>query len=508
MKRVLKHLTVVLSVGVALSAVSATQSFAQLKDGNITIALSGGLDRLDPAKTSNGPDLMILGQIYDTLLKMSPSGELQPNVAESWEAAADNTWRFKLRKDVKFSDGTPLTGEDVKYSIMRILDKQMASTHASQLSTIKDVVVVDDHTVDVVTTGPDPQLPRRMQAYGGTGRVFIVSKKYFEANTPEAVSDKPMGSGPYKLVEWNKGQRIVLDKNPNYWGGAADVTKATFTFIPENSTRVNALIQKEVDLIQRLPIADIERVKGNKELSVISTPNGLVHNINLDCRSAPFNDREVRKAFAESLDLEGIVSSLLGEYGRVLPGPLPPNVVQYDKTLEPYKYDPEAAMKVVQAKKPVPISTNTSDGRYVADREIYQSINSQAGAVGFKITPRIMEWGRLISMISGATAGPFYIVGWDYSEGDASKMHAFGNSNRPTALCKVPEYDDAAGKAMTELNDEKRTELWKKAQRAMKDSYMIAGTWQAASIFGARKEVKWEANFGDNISLTDIKIQN
>lgn len=504
MKTGLKRLSAALGLGLAIGCVAFAPAHAQLADGQITVALSGGLDRLDPALTSNGPDLLILGQIYDTLLHISPDGTLEPNVAESWEAVNGNTWRFKLRKDVGFSDGTPLTAEDVRFSILRILDKSMASTHASQLSSIKEVKAVDDTTLDIVTSGPDPQLPRRMQPYGGTGRVFIVSKAYFEANTPEYVSDNPMGSGPYQLKDWAKGQRIVLERNPNYWGEAPEVTGATFSFIPENSTRVNALIQKEVDLIQRLPIADIERVKGNPDLQLIWTPNGLVHNINLDCRTPPFDDIEVRKAFAESIDLEGIVSSLLGEYGRVLPGPLPPNVSQYDDTLEPYSYDPEAAAEVIEAKGVAPFATNTSDGRYVADREMYQAINAQASAVGFQITPRTMEWGRMIAMITGATAGPFYIVGWDYSEGDASKMHAFGNSKRPTALCASPAYDEAAGQAMTELDDAKRTEFWRTAQRAWKDTYAIAGTWQAASIFGARKEIQWQAQYGDNISLTDI----
>lgn len=507
MRTISRRLISALSLGVGLAIMTPQPSVADLAKGEVTIGLSGGLDRLDPALTSNGPDLMILGQIYDTLLRMGEDGTLEPNVAKSYEATSDNVWRFHLRDDVKFEDGTPLTAEDVKFSIERILDKNNASSHASQLSTIREINIIDDHTIDLVTAGPDPQLPRRMQAYGGTGRVFIVSKNYFESNSPETVSEKPMGSGPYRLAQWNKGQNIILEASPSYWGSGSDVKKATFTFIPENSTRVNALIQKEVDLIQRLPIADIERIKGDSSLQVIWTPNGLVHNLNLDCRTPPFNDREVRKAFAESLDLEGIVESLLGEYGKVLPGPLPPQVVQYDETLEPRAYNPEAAHAVVSEKKPIAITTNTSDGRYVADREIYQSINAQANAVGFQISPRVMEWGRLISMISGGTAGPFYIVGWDYSENDASKMHAFGNSSRPTALCKVPEYDEAAGKAMIELHDEKRTELWRQAQRAMNDAYMIAGSWQAASIFGARSEVKWKANFGDNIALTDISIE-
>lgn len=505
MRRFLTGTGLALCLGGALAMTVPTPSLAQVKDGRITIALSGGLDRLDPALTSNGTDMMILNQIFDTLLTMGPDGKLMPGVAKSYEAVGDNVWRFHLRDDVKFHDGGKLTAADVKFSIERILDEKLASTHAPQLRSIKELNILDDYTIDMVTNGPDPQLPRRMQAYGGTGRVFIVSKAYVEANEPETVSNKPMGSGAYRLVEWNKGQNIVLEANPDYWGGASDVKVATFTFIPENSTRVNALLQKEVDLIQRLPIADVERVKANDALQVVQTPNGLVHNIHFNCKMPPFDNPDLRKAFTLSLDMEGIIGSLLGEYGRVLPGPLPPQVVQFDKTLEPHEYDPEAAAAIVQERNPAPFDTNTSDGRYVADREIYQAINAQATAVGFKINPRVMEWGRLIALISAGEAGPFSIIGWDYSENDASKMNAFGLSTSKIA-CKVPGYDEAAGKAIVELDDAKRTALWQQAQRALNDAYVIAGTWQAASIFGVSKDIQWQANFGDNISLSDIKI--
>lgn len=477
-----------------------------LKRGDITLALSGGLDRLDPGRTANGTDLQVVAQIYETLLKMGADGNLEPNIATSYEAVKPNTWRFRLRRDVKFQDGTPLTASDVQFSILRILDRSLASPHAAQLSGVRQVNIVDEHTVDIVSASPDPQLPRRMQAYGGGGRVFIVSKKYVEANTPEVVAGAPMGSGPYRLAKWIKGQKVILEANPNYWGPAPNVTRASIVFIPENSTRVNALLRKDVDLIERVPPSDVERIRHRGDLHVMWTPNGLVQTIALDCGRPPFNDIEVRKAFTESIDLPRIVEGLLGDYGRVLPGPLPPQVVQYDPSLAPRQYNPVSARAIVGRKHLPPLATYTSYGRYVSDREIYQVVNAQAGAAGFQIRPRTMEWGRMISMMGAGTAGPFYIVGWDFSENDASKMDGFANSSRPTARCIVPAYDAAAREALVELDDAKRTQLWRKAQLALRDSYTIAGAWQAASIFAGRKEIQWKPTFGDNIALADIRI--
>jgi len=497
----------VIALCVALAGCAPPNTEA-LKRGDITLALSGGLDRLDPSLTANGTDLQVVAQVYDTLLKMGPDGHLKPNLATSYEAVDPNTWRFHLRRDVRFQDGTPLTAGDVKFSILRILDSSLASPHAAQLSGVKQVDVVDDHTVDIVSTSPDPQLPRRMQAYGGGGRVFIVSKKYVEANTLEVVSSAPMGTGPYRLVKWIRGQKVILEANPNYWGPTPNVTHANIVFIPENSTRVNALLRKDVDLIERVPPSDVERIRDRDDLHVMWTPNGLVQTIALDCGRPPFNDIEVRKAFTESIDLAGMVEGLLGEYGRVLPGPLPPQVLQYDPTLAPRPYDPDGARAIVRRKQLQPLTTFTSYGRYVSDREIYQVVNAQAGAVGFQISPRSMEWGRMISMMATGTAGPFYIVGWDFSENDASKMDGFANSSRPTTRCVVPAYDAAAREALVELDDAKRTQLWRKAQVALRDSYTIAGAWQAASIFAGRKEIQWKPTFGDNIALADIRITN
>lgn len=492
----------------AALAACAPPSDEAIKRGDITLALSGGLDQLDPGRTSNGTDMQVVAQVYETLLKMGADGGLEPNLAASYEAVNPSTWRFRLRRDVVFQDGSPLTAADVKFSILRILDTSLASPHAAQLSGVREVNVIDDHTVDIVSTNPDPQLPRRMQAYGGGGRVFIVSKKYVEANTPEFVAGAPMGSGPYRMVRWIKGQKVILEANPNYWGPKPSVTRANIVFIPENSTRVNALLRKDVDLIERVPPADVERVRDRDDLQVMWTPNGLVQTIALDCGSPPFDDIEVRKAFTESIDLQGIVKGLLGDYGRVLPGPLPPQVVQYDPTLKPREYDPENARAIVRQKHLPPLATYTSFGRYVSDREIYQVVNAQAAAAGFQIKPRAMEWGRMISMMGAGTAGPFYIIGWDFSENDASKLDGMANSSRPTTRCIVPAYDAAARDALVEVDDAKRTQLWRKAQLALRDSYTIAGAWQAASIFAGRKEIQWKPTFGDNIALADIRITN
>jgi peptide/nickel transport system substrate-binding protein len=501
----------VLVTGVVGTAILAghVSAFGQTpaKTVELRVALSGGLDLLDPSRSANGTDLVIMSQIYETLLELDPkNGTLKPKLAKSYELKSPTLWEFKLREGVKFHDGTPFTAQDVKYSIEHILDPATGSSHYSQITSVANVKVVDDLTVQIETKVPDPLLVRRMQPIGGSGRVFIVPKAYFEANSKQDVNDKPVGTGPYKLAEWRKGQSVTLVRNDEYWGPKPDAAKGIFTFIPENSTRVNALLQGEVDVIQRVPISDVERIESSANAHVVASPDGLVHTLLLDSRKPPFNDLDTRKAFAHALNMKNIIGNLLGKYGRVLAVPLGPNVAQLDKTIEPYKYDRELAKKLLGKKAPVELSTYTSDGRYVADREIYQAINAQLSVVGFKVKPQALEWGRLISMMQNRSGGPFYIIGWDFGEGDASKMNSFLKSNSALSVTEDATYDKLADEAGAEMDETKRTELWKQAQKRIHDQYYVAAVWQAASIYGFSKKYTWDALFGENLDLAGIKV--
>ncbi|HYG46126.1 MAG TPA: ABC transporter substrate-binding protein [Bordetella sp.] len=475
-------------------------------DTEVRIALSGGIDLLDPSRTANGPDMAIMSQIYETLLVLDPeTGQLKPHLAKSFELKEPTLWEFKLRDDVKFHDGTPLTAQDVKYSLERLLTPNLNSPHYSQITSIAEVIAVDDHTVRIRTKTPDPLLARRMQPIGGSGRVFIMPKHYFETHSNQEVNDKPMGTGPYKLQEWRKGASLTLVRNPDYWGPAPDVARGRYTFVPENSTRVNALLQGEVDIIQRVPISDVERIEQSDNAKIVASMNGLVQTLLLDSRKPPFDDIRVRQAFVESLDINNVVTHLLGKYGRVLGTPLGPNVVQVDKSIAAYKPNRKHAKELMDGKT-IELQTYTSDGRYVADREVYQAINAQLGSTGFKISPQVMEWGRLIGMMQSRSAGPFYIIGWDFGEGDASKMNSFLKSNSALSVTADPEYDRIADLAGAEMDEAKRAEYWKQAQKLVHDNYYVAAVWQAASIYGFSKKLQWDALYGDNFDLATVKV--
>ncbi|BDG71721.1 ABC transporter substrate-binding protein [Roseomonas fluvialis] len=490
----------------ALSALLAGQTSAQTAGRStgaaLRLALSAGLDRLDPHKTGNGTDHVVLGGIYETLFwRVLATGEMQPRLATGYRLVNSKLWEFTLRQGVRFHDGTPFTADDVKFSIERAKE---GGSHAIALGNVERVEVVDPFLVRVHTSAPDPTFLLRMQPLGGAGRVHILSKVYSESRSAQDVNDNPMGTGPYRMTRWLKGRSVALTRFDDYWGPKPDVANIVITFIPEASTRVNALIRGEVDLIQRLPLHEVDRIGRMPNLNVARTRDGLVHTILLNSRQPPFDDLDVRRAFNHAIDIRGIIAGLLGDNGTVLGVPMAPNVVQIDSTLQPYRYDPALARSILSSRPPIELRTFTSDGRYVADREIYQAINAQLEAVGFKVQPQTMEWGRLISMMTTRSAGPFFMIGWDFSEGDASKTASFTLSTGRTSGTNNPAYDLLVLEAEREMDPEKRKEMWKRAQRILYDNYLLGPIWMGASVFGASRRYVFNADLGEFINLAGI----
>lgn len=506
---------VVASTVIAVSVLSScsvddNDASGSQSSSSIKIALSAGLDNLDPQRSANGPDMDVMSEIYDTLLKVDPqSRELKPNLATSYKLINSTTWRFKLRHGVKFTNGEPFNAKAVKYSIERIVDPKTSSTSAVQLATVKKVNIVDKYTVDIVTKKPDSVLPRRMQPVGGTGRVFIVPPKYFKSHSFSQVGNKPIGTGPYMLKKWDKGQSLTLVQNPDYWGEKPDIKKATYTFISENTTRVNALKSGEVDLIERVPVDQADSLNKAKGVHVESSKDGLVHTMLLNMNEAPFNDLKVRKAFAHAVDVDSIVKNLLEGRGRSLGLPMSPKVAQYDKSIKPYSYNPALAKKLLAESSyhGQPIKTKTSAGRYVADKEIYAAMNRQLDKVGFNIKPQTVDWGRLINMMTHGKGGPFYMIGWDFGEGDASKADSFLRSDSQIGMANEPRYDKLASAAEAATNEDTNRKLWYKAEKLVRDQYMVGAVWQADSIYGMSDRVSWNPKFGDNLFLTRMSLK-
>ncbi|WP_432970106.1 ABC transporter substrate-binding protein [Dactylosporangium sp. CA-233914] len=511
---ILKKLGAATAAGLAVTLVAACSSVPGQGPNASTvvrIALSSGLDKLDPHVSSNGSDMDIMRQIYETLLEIDPkTGDLKPSLATSYELVNPTTWRFALRRDVQFTNGEKFNAEAVKYSIDRILNPATASTNASQLSSIKAVTVVDEFTVDVVTSYPDPSLVRRMQPVGGSGRVFIAPPKYFAEHDKEYLSNHPVGTGPFKLKEWKKGQSLTFERNESYWGQKPDVTEAVVSFIPENATRVNALLAGQVDLIGAVPIQDIDRLEKTNGVHIAESGRGMVITLSLDMRKPPFDNLKVRQAFAHAINTREIVDKILGGHGVVLGVPMAPEVPQFDKSIQPYDYDPKLAKQLLAESGYTPqqltINTKTSNGRFNADAQIYEFVNKQLNDVGFTVNPQAVEWGRLVAQLAQGDGGPFLMTGWDFSEGSPSKQKSFLHKTSPMKMAVLPQWDAVVDRAERTTNQDENLQLWQEAQKIEHDEYAIGAIWRLNAVYGVSDRVQWEPSFGENLILKQIRV--
>src|SRR5215510_12537558 len=181
-------------------------------------AQAGDTTKFDPHFSTSSNDIRVSLNLFDNLTSRHPDGKLHPGLATEWKLDGQTTWRFKLRPGVKFHNGDPFTSADAKWSIERTYDPNVKTMVATVLTTIDRIEAPDQTTLVIHTKKPDPLLPGRLAFYGGQ----IVPKKYVEAVGNDTFNAKPVGTGPVRFVSWVKDDKMVLEANPDYWGGKPD----------------------------------------------------------------------------------------------------------------------------------------------------------------------------------------------------------------------------------------------------------------------------------------------
>ncbi|MBC8075494.1 MAG: hypothetical protein H7Y32_05415 [Chloroflexales bacterium] len=324
------------------------------------------------------------------------TAEFVPWLAESYEKVNDTTWRMKLRQGVTFHNGEPFNAEAVKYTIDRIAADEKALVY-NQWTFLKEVKIIDEANVEFATTGPEPAFLSKM---AGTG-CQVVPPKYTEQVGSAGFSTAPIGTGPFKFVEWVKDDRITLEANPDYFGGAPGIDTLIFRAVPEDSTRVAELLTGGVDLVVSVPIQDWERVQADTNLAL---DNFLTTQVMLlALRGGPSStlaeftgvttNSKIRQAIAYAIDRKAIVE-LIGGMGvptltRVTPPTLGSNPDLYDKAGE---YNPDRARELLKEAgyNGEPLVFHSAPAQTM-QKEVTEAIVAMLEEVGLKIDLQFME---------------------------------------------------------------------------------------------------------------------
>ena len=366
----------------------------------LTIGVRGGPDSIDPHFTATGTHAEALKHVFDTLVWSGDGLELEPRLAESWKAINDTTWEFKLRRGVKFHDGSDFTAQDVKFSIERIPMVAGPNPTTIYVRRVKETKVIDPFTLHVITDGAAPTLPNDFI------RLFIVSSKAAAGLTKESANEAfnsgkaAVGTGPYKFVSWQPKGDLVLARNDSYWGPKEPWARHVRKEIPNDAARVAQLKAGQLDLITRVPDSDVAALRRDPKLTVQTIDTVYVFNVELDMRDKalnvaakdgsaldknPFLDLRVREAIDLAIDRKALAEVAMEGLGKPVNQMVTPSIFGFNKALGERKYDPAAARKLLaEAGYPngFKLQFSFTQDRLPGDRQVGTSIAQMLAAIG------------------------------------------------------------------------------------------------------------------------------
>ena len=326
----------------------------------------------------------VTGHMYDQIIELTADGKLRPMLAESWRAIDDKTWEFKLRKDVKFHDGTPFNAEVMKFSLERILDPKYNSLQRTYWVNVTGIETPDAYTCVVKTERPMGTMPYTM--------ALTTPVHPSVGKDPAAFPAKIIGTGPFKFVEWVKDDRVVMEANPNYWGGAPKIERLIFRNIPELSTRMSALEKGEIDISLEIVPEDVARLKGSQALDVQSVETFRTSWLWMNGQRKPFDDPKVRQAIRHAVNLDEIAKSIIAGVGIKARAPIAPTVFGFNPNLPPIEYSPQKAKDLLkEAGFPNGFETTATGmgqkGGYTRFGDVSEVVLAQLEAVGIRAKP-------------------------------------------------------------------------------------------------------------------------
>lgn len=465
---------------------------------DLSIALAADVTSIDPHFHNLTPNNNVGGHIFEPLVGKDQRGRLIPALAESWRAIDELTWEFRLRRGVKFHDGSDFTAADVAFSLDRVPTvPNSPSPFTTYSKQIIDKIIVDPHTLRLRTATPYPLIPNDL------GTILIVSSRAAKGATTEDFNSgkAAIGTGPYRFVRWQKGDRIELARHDGYWGAKSPWDRVTLRLITADPARVAALLAGDVQAIENVPPADLAKVSKNPELSVYRIVSHRVMYLHMDSNRDkspyitdkagkpldrnPLKDVRVRRALSKAINRQALVERVM-EGAAVATGQLmPEGMFGYTPALKPEPYDPDGARKLL-AEAGYPegfgVTLHAPNNRYVNDEQVAQAIAQMLARVG--IAARVDAMPASVYFSRGSKLEfSFLLVGWGSDTAEASsplkallatfnRDKGMGTANR--GRYSNPKVDALLAHALATVNDGQREKLLQQATSiAMADAGII-----------------------------------
>jgi peptide/nickel transport system substrate-binding protein len=485
--------------------------------GTLVIDTTAESESMDPYFVTQSSGFSVMGSIFDNLIERGYDGSIQPMLADSWSTPDPTTVEFKLHQGVKFHNGETFDANSVKFSIERFLDPKMAAPLAGTFpKSFQGVEIVDDYTVRFHFAQSEPTV---FDALGLC--CAMLPPRYYSDNAPDVVAANPVGSGPFKFVEWVRDDHTTLAVNPTYWGtetykGTPLVPTVIFRPVPQAATRSADLLNGTADIIFDVAPDDIDMFRGMGASGFQIVPNPIARLLFVEYMpkkaTDPLADRRVRQALNYAVDVEALIDNLFKGLGQRQSSPIVTGTLGYEPSVAPYDYNPTYAKQLLAAAGYPNGFSVTMDLSSSENPAAALAVVGQLKQVGVEVTPRTLELATFNSNWSPGKSGDMRIARWGGIQ-DPALFVGFtsvcGGFLADPFTCNQ-EATGVAREAAGTFDQDARARLYSQFARILRDDPMGIYLSNVVSIYGVGPRAQgWRGATGeDKLIPTNITLVN
>jgi peptide/nickel transport system substrate-binding protein len=500
-------------VALALYAIAFALVPPIVRAADLSVALAADVTSIDPHFHNLTPNLNVGNHVFETMVGKDARGKLVPALAESWRTIDELTWEFKLRKGVKFHDGSDFTAADVVFSLDRVPTvPNSPSPFTTYMKQITEKQIVDPYTIRLKTATPYPLMPNDMST------IMIVSSRAAKGATTEDFNSgkATIGTGPLRFVRWQKGNRIELSRFDGYWGPKEPWDRVTLRIITSDPTRVASLLSNEVRAIENVPTADLARISKQPDLSVYRVVSHRIMYLHVDSNrdvspfvtdkagkplpKNPLKDVRVRRAMSKAINRQALVERVMEGAARATGQLMPEGMFGWSPALKAEPYDPDGAKKLLaDAGYPdgFSLTIHGPNDRYVNDDQVAQAIAQMLSRVGIATRVETMPSAVYFSRANKLDFS-LMLVGWGSDTAEASSplkaLLATYSSEKGMGQANRGRYSNAKmdallAQALATVDDSKREKLLQDATAVAMSDVGIVPLYHQENVWATRKGI-------------------
>ncbi|HEV7663281.1 MAG TPA: ABC transporter substrate-binding protein [Chloroflexota bacterium] len=475
--------------------------------GKLTVDLDADVESLDPYLAYQTASLSINHNLFDYLLERDAQGNLAPGLAESWTTVDPTTLEFKLRHNIKFHNGEDFTADAVQFSAQRMLDEALNSGVRSRFTSIAEVKIVDPYTVRFLLTKPDPQLLDSL-----SNQMAMLPPKYTQSG---GQATRPVGSGPFKFVDWVHDDHFTVEANETYWSGSVKgmprVKTVVFRPVPVAGTRLADLQSGQSDLVVALT-ADQTRIlaglpAGSPRVERTDLPGYQYIFFNTKLADSPLKDARVRQALNYAIDRKGLIQSLLGGTVAPMNQALGPLTLGYNSGLSGFTYDTAKAKQLL---------TDAGFGNgfdltldvITADRtDLIDAVAAQLGQVGVRVNVQVFDGGAFNDKWLAHNMDGLFFVRWA-TFADPGTLNLLAACNGFLSFSCSPSADTFFKQGESTFDQAQRASAYQQAMTALNDEPFAMYLTSLSGLYGVANRVSsWKASASGYLYVTEATVK-